>query len=42
MLRKGLWAAIYAAFGAAAALAARHTASGIWRAATHEEPPTKR
>jgi hypothetical protein len=42
VLRKGLWSAVYAAFGAAAALVARKAASGIWRAATHEEPPTRR
>jgi hypothetical protein len=42
MLRKLLWAGIYAAFGAGATLAARRAASGIWRVATHEEPPTKR
>jgi hypothetical protein len=42
MLRKFLWSGIYAAFGAAATLAARRAASGIWRVATHEEPPTKR
>jgi hypothetical protein len=42
MLRKLLWTAIYAGFGAAATLAARRTASGIWRLATHEEPPTRR
>jgi hypothetical protein len=42
MLRKGLWSAIYAVFGAAATMVARRAASGIWRLATHEEPPTKR
>ncbi len=42
MLRKGLWAGIYAAFGAVATLAARRVASGIWRLTTHEEPPAKR
>jgi hypothetical protein len=42
MLRKLLWSGIYAAFGAAATLVARRAASGIWRVATHEEPPTRR
>jgi hypothetical protein len=42
MLRKLLWSGIYAAFGAAATMAARRAASGIWRVATHEEPPTRR
>jgi hypothetical protein len=42
VLRKALWSGIYAAFGAAATLIARRAASGIWRVATHEEPPTKR
>ncbi len=42
VLRKFLWSGIYAVFGAAATLVARRAASGIWRAATHEEPPTKR
>jgi hypothetical protein len=42
VLRKALWSAIYAVFGAAATMVARRAASGIWRAATHEEPPTKR
>ena len=42
MLRKLLWSGIYAVFGAAATMAARRAASGIWRVATHEEPPTKR
>lgn len=42
MLRKALWSALYAAFGAAATLGARRTASSIWRLATGEEPPQKR
>jgi hypothetical protein len=42
VLRKLLWSGIYAAFGAAATMVARRTASGIWRVATHEEPPTRR
>ena len=42
MLRKVLWSAIYAGFGAAATMGARRTASSIWRLATGEEPPQKR
>ena len=42
MLRKALWTAVYAGFGAASAMLARRVASTIWVAATHEEPPTKR
>jgi hypothetical protein len=42
VLRKALWSGIYAVFGAAAAMVARRAASGIWRLAVHEEPPTKR
>jgi hypothetical protein len=42
MLRKDLWSGLYAAFGAAATLGARRTASSIWRRATGEEPPQKR
>jgi hypothetical protein len=42
MLRKILWSAIFAAFGAAATFAARQTASTIWRLATGEEPPQKK
>jgi hypothetical protein len=42
VIRKLLWAAVYAAFGVAATMVARRAASGIWRATTHEEPPTKR
>jgi len=42
MLRKLIWSGLYAAFGAAATMAARRTASGIWRLATHDEPPTER
>ena len=39
LLRKVLWSAIYAGFGAAATLGARVLASRIWRLATGEEPP---
>jgi hypothetical protein len=42
MLRKLLWSAIYGAIGAAATVAARRVASGIWRTLTGEEPPTKK
>ncbi len=42
MLRKLLWTGLYAALGAGATIAARRAASGIWRIATGEEPPTKK
>jgi hypothetical protein len=42
MLRKLLWSGLYAGLGAAATMAARRTASRIWRLATGEEPPTKK
>lgn len=42
MLRKLLWTGIYASLGAGATTAARRAATGIWRAATGEEPPVKR
>ena len=42
MLRKVLWSALYAILGAAATMAARRTASRVWRIATGEEPPTRR
>lgn len=42
MLRKVLWSGIFAVFGSAAALAARATASRIWRITTGEEPPAKK
>jgi hypothetical protein len=42
MLRKLLWTGLYAALGAAATIVARRTASGIWKVATGEEPPSKR
>jgi hypothetical protein len=42
LLRKLLWSGLYAGLAAAAALAARRAASGIWRVATGEEPPAKR
>jgi hypothetical protein len=42
MLRKLLWTGLYAGLGAGATIAARKTASKIWRLATGESPPTKR
>jgi hypothetical protein len=42
MLRKLLWTGLYGALGAAATMAARRAASGIWRVATGEKPPAKR
>jgi len=42
MLRRLIWTGLYASLAAAATLAARKTASKIWRVATGEEPPTRR
>jgi hypothetical protein len=42
MLRKLLYSTLYAGLAAGSALAARRAASGIWRLATGESPPTKR
>jgi len=42
LLRKLLWTGLYAGLGAAATMAARGAASGIWRVATGEEPPAKK
>ena len=42
MLRKLLWTGLYASLAAAATVAARRTASTIWRVATGEEPPVKK
>jgi hypothetical protein len=42
MLRKLLWAGLYAGFGAAATIVARRAASSVYRIATGEDPPTKR
>jgi hypothetical protein len=42
MLRKLLWTGLYGALGALATIAARQTASRVWRAFTGEEPPTKK
>jgi Protein of unknown function (DUF4235) len=41
MLRKLLWNGLFAAFGAAAAIAARRAATTVWRMATGEEPPRR-
>jgi hypothetical protein len=42
MLRKLLWTGLYGALAAAATMAARRTASKIWRVTTGEEPPVKK
>jgi uncharacterized protein DUF4235 len=42
VIRKLLWTALYAVLAAAATVVARRAASGIWRIATGEEPPTKK
>jgi hypothetical protein len=42
MLRRVLWTALFATFGAIATVAARAISSRIWRIATGEEPPVKR
>ena len=42
MLRKLLWTGLSGALAAAATMAARRTASKIWRVATGEEPPVKK
>jgi hypothetical protein len=42
MLRRLMWTGLYASLAAAATLAARKTASTIWRVATGEEPPVRR
>jgi len=42
MLRKLLWSALYGLTSALAAVAARRSASRIWRTLTGEEPPTKK
>jgi hypothetical protein len=42
MIRKGLWAALYAGIGALATIAARTVASKVWRVATGEDPPVKK
>ena len=42
MLRKMMWSGLYAGLGAAATMVARRAASGIWRVATGEDPPTRK
>jgi len=42
MLRKAMWTGLYAGVGAAATMVARRLATGVWRVATGEEPPSKR
>ena len=42
MLRKLLWTGLYGAIGALATIVSRRLASGIWRVATGEKPPSKR
>jgi hypothetical protein len=42
MLRRLIWTGLYASLAAAATLAARKTATKIWRVATGEEPPVRR
>jgi hypothetical protein len=42
MLRKLLWTGLYAGLAAGATMAARRTASKVWRVATGEAPPTKK
>jgi hypothetical protein len=42
MLRRLIWTGLYASLAAAATLAARKTASKIWRVATGEEPPVRK
>ena len=42
MIRKLAWSALYGVLAAVATMAAKRAASGIWRVATGEEPPTKK
>ena len=42
MLRKVMWSGLYAGLSAAATMAARRTASKVWRVTTGEEPPPKK
>jgi hypothetical protein len=42
MLRKLVWNGLFAVFGAAAAIAARRAAAGVWKVATGEDPPTRK
>ncbi len=42
LLRKALYAGLYALLAAAATMASRRAASRIWRIATGEAPPAKK
>jgi hypothetical protein len=42
VIRKIAWSVLYGGIAALATLAARRAASGIWRIATGEQPPTKK
>lgn len=42
LTRKLAWTALSASAAAAASLAARRLASGVWRKTTGEEPPAKK
>jgi hypothetical protein len=42
LVRRALWTALYAGFGALAALVSRRAASKVWILATGEEPPAKK
>ena len=42
MLRKLLWTALYGGLGAVATMAARRTASRVYRVLTGETPPTRK
>ena len=42
MLRKLLWTGLYGGLVAGFTLAARRTASGLWRLATGDDPPVKK
>jgi len=42
MLRRLIWTGLYASLAAAATVAARKTATKIWRVATGEEPPVRK
>jgi hypothetical protein len=41
MLRRLMWTGLYGTLAAVATVAARRTASKIWRVTTGEEPPVK-
>jgi hypothetical protein len=42
MLRKALWAGLYAGVGVLATIVSRRTASVVWRTLTGEEPPARK